>query len=120
MSLELLASLAPLRSLLTNGNACKERAIDRRSDARQRETTRFAIVRGRRGVDAARRRDRGAPFSLDAGRVGWLDVEVPSKTGQTRSHNTHPSHDRPVCCPRLLFCPLLGDAANATLGQPFA
>ena len=98
MSLELLASLAPLRSLLTNGNACKERAIDRRSDARQRETTRFAIVRGRRGVDAARRRDRGAPFSLDAGRVGWLDVEVPSKTGQ-RDRTTHTKKPRPSTVP---------------------
>ena len=26
-------------------------------------------------------------------KLSWLDVEVPSKTGQTRPHNTHPSHD---------------------------
>ena len=75
----------------------------------------------RRGVDGARRCDRGAPFSLDAGLLGLLDGEVPSKTGQ-RDRTTHTQAatvDRPVCHLRLLFCPL-GDAANATPGRPFA
>ena len=73
-------------------------------------------MRERRGVDGTRRRDRGAPFSRDAGLLGLLDGEVPSKTGQTRPHNTHPSHDnRPsrLSPAAPLLSSFLGDAANA-------